>query len=102
MPPSRFLESNTARNHAKGKGYDSLAWRATQGKAPILDKPVGSNEERSTQPPWYRPLVDSPSHLPVSRRPCWSTPSSSCVALSDVHSAIDVPRWTHAEWQVAL
>jgi len=35
----RVLESNTARNHAKGKGYDSLAWRATQGKAPTPIEP---------------------------------------------------------------
>jgi hypothetical protein len=33
FPLLAFLEADAVRNHAKGKGYDSLAWRAVQGKA---------------------------------------------------------------------
>ena len=33
FPLLAFLESVAVRNHAKGKGYDSQAWRAVQGKA---------------------------------------------------------------------
>lgn len=82
LPSFAFLESDTARNHAKGKGYDSLAWRATQGKALDLEDQSPQGKEYAASR--HRPLVDrntASSCIPV---PLLEHPSLDAALPSDI------------------
>ena len=86
FPPRQYLDGNTFRNQAKDKGYDSLAWRATQGKAPT---PTGNRSGQEYAA--FRIAAPGKPHLPSSCIPVLVGSSVFRRGLVLLHCIVQLP-----------